>query len=212
VWRAGCREWNAGTEPRGCGCRAPTQHDCQHFRHPMPGLDITNPGGAGFGCFWETVLNVRSILRLQGRWFSPIRSWWHPRRSTCRVGSVLSQGRGLHVDMNGLPCTGTTKLAHRFHCPDRRSRRRCQGVLARAIQLPSHETGKWSGRRGSNPRHAAWKAGTSQRCGTVLRGTSETCPVIVSPRGGLRPARGRVPYRISSPGETVRRRPPRVVA
>ena len=31
----------------------------------------------------------------------PMRAWWHPRRSTCRVGSALSQGRGLHVDMNG---------------------------------------------------------------------------------------------------------------
>jgi hypothetical protein len=45
---------------------------------------------------------------------------------------------------------------------------------------PEHETGKWSGRRVSNPRHSAWKAATSERCGTVLRSPSESCPVIVS--------------------------------
>ena len=31
-------------------------------------------------------------------------------------------------------------------------------LAAQAACRPEHETGKWSGRRGSNPRHAAWKA------------------------------------------------------
>jgi hypothetical protein len=42
----------------------------------------------------------------------------------------------------------------------------------------------WSGRRGSNPRHSAWKANRCERSGTVLRGPSESCPVIVSSHEG----------------------------
>src|SRR5450756_2606791 len=51
------------------------------------------------------------------------------------------------------------------------------GEATAPVQLsshPEHETEEWSGRRGSNPRHAAWKAGTSERNSTVLTGPSET--------------------------------------
>jgi hypothetical protein len=64
----------------------------------------------------------------------------------------------------------------------RRSRRRQSERLSAAVRFESEG---WSGRRGSNPRHAAWKAGTAMRNSTVLRGPSETCPVIVSSQGGV---------------------------
>ena len=51
------------------------------------------------------------------------------------------------------------------------------------LMSPRARTGDWSGRRGSNPRHAAWKAGTAMRYSIVLRGPSEVFPVIVSSRG-----------------------------
>ena len=44
----------------------------------------------------------------------------------------------------------------------------------------SSRVSDWSGRRGSNPRHAAWKAGMAMRNSAVLTCPSETCPVIVS--------------------------------
>jgi hypothetical protein len=38
----------------------------------------------------------------------------------------------------------------------------------------------WSGRRVSNPRHSAWKAGAAMRCGAPRGGASISSPVIVS--------------------------------
>ena len=53
-------------------------------------------------------------------------------------------------------------------------------TVTRARLFPARSNGGWSGRRGSNPRHAAWKAGTAMRNSTVLSEPSVVCPVIVS--------------------------------
>jgi|GEM_PF-6963939 len=70
-------------------------------------------------------------------------------------------------------------------CPVERSDKLVPVRRQQAECRHEHETGDWSGRRDSNPRHSAWEAARSRRCDTTLRGRSERAIVRVSCRAGL---------------------------
>jgi hypothetical protein len=129
---------------------------------------------------------------------------WAPRSMR---RSVLASACGSSRATSG-PTVSTAPMETLF--ASRQSYRRriparlCSLRVSWAACRREREREDWSGRRVSNPRHSAWKAATSERCSTVLRGPSVACPVIVS---SIRPLGGETHPGFRRPGRCTASHP-----